>query len=270
MKDFDCIIMNPPYDGSTHLKILDNVISEFPEAEVVNLSPTRWIDDPLAEYKKSSDFKKFENIRNHIGSLDYYKAIEMQRLFAAGLPDIGIYKITKKGGYVPQYKGMSIIKKVWGHESFLDKVEANQIDGWRVRVNELRPIVAGDGRTNNESWRWHIINLHVETYVYKDGYTKSGKYWTQLSAHGKYFNKTDSLLPLSIKFNTEQEAFNFESYCKLKLPLYLKRVCQKDQHVPLRVLPFMPSYKDIWTDQKLYEYFNLTPDEIEEIESTVQ
>lgn len=43
---FDLIVMNPPYDGSLHLKILESVI---PYAEkTVNISPARWLIDPLS------------------------------------------------------------------------------------------------------------------------------------------------------------------------------------------------------------------------------
>lgn len=49
------IIMNPPYSGNLHLKIVSKIISEYPNAEIVNLSPIRWLQDPLAEYKKNSD-----------------------------------------------------------------------------------------------------------------------------------------------------------------------------------------------------------------------
>ena len=56
---FDVAIMNPPYDGNLHLKILEKVI---PIADkVVNISPARWLQDPLAKYKKNSDYNKFEN-----------------------------------------------------------------------------------------------------------------------------------------------------------------------------------------------------------------
>ena len=41
------IIMNPPYSGNLHLKILSHLINEYPEAEVVNLSPDDWIINPL-------------------------------------------------------------------------------------------------------------------------------------------------------------------------------------------------------------------------------
>ena len=49
---FDVAIMNPPYDGNLHLKILEKVI---PIADkVVNISPARWLQDPLAKYKKTA------------------------------------------------------------------------------------------------------------------------------------------------------------------------------------------------------------------------
>ena len=51
--NFDHIIMNPPYDKNLHLKILQEAIKH--SDDVVNLSPIRWLQDPLAEYKKNSD-----------------------------------------------------------------------------------------------------------------------------------------------------------------------------------------------------------------------
>ena len=51
------------------IKILEKVI---PVADkVVNISPVRWLQDPLAKYKKNSDYKKFEeSISKKIESLD--------------------------------------------------------------------------------------------------------------------------------------------------------------------------------------------------------
>ena len=57
MPKFDIAIMNPQYDKNS-LKILEAVI---PVADkVVDISPVRWLQDSLAEYKKNSDYKKFE------------------------------------------------------------------------------------------------------------------------------------------------------------------------------------------------------------------
>lgn len=43
-----------------------------------------------------------------------------------------------------------------------------------------------------------------------------------------------------------------------------------DQNVLLKYLPFMPTYTHPWTDEMLYEYFDLTEDEIKEIEQEIK
>ena len=79
---FDKIIMNPPYNGNLHLKILQEAMKHGDE--IVNLSPIRWLQDPLAEYKKNSDWKKFCDIRKKIETLDVVSAAEAQRFFGSG------------------------------------------------------------------------------------------------------------------------------------------------------------------------------------------
>ena len=76
---FDHIIMNPPYCKNLHLKILNEAIHH--SDDIVNLSPIRWLQDPLAEYKRNSDFKKFKEIRERIESIDVIDAATSTRLF---------------------------------------------------------------------------------------------------------------------------------------------------------------------------------------------
>ena len=90
--------MNPPYSGNLHLKILSKIISEYPNAEVVNLSPIRWLQDPLAEYKKYSDLFRFEDIREKIESIDIIDCIISSNLFGSlQAAVLGIYYVTKDG-----------------------------------------------------------------------------------------------------------------------------------------------------------------------------
>jgi predicted RNA methylase len=68
-KKFDVCLMNPPFDRNLHLKILEKAIqvSDY----TVNISPVRWLQDPLGQYKDKSDFNKFENsISKHIKDLE--------------------------------------------------------------------------------------------------------------------------------------------------------------------------------------------------------
>lgn len=54
------------------MKILQEALKhlEPTKGKCINLSPVRWLQDPLAKEKKSSDYKKFEEILSHLRSLD--------------------------------------------------------------------------------------------------------------------------------------------------------------------------------------------------------
>lgn len=86
--------MNPPYDRSLHLKILRQVINKADE--VVNLSPIRWLQDPLAEMKGNrADYGRFADIRSKITSLEVVDGKEAEKMFGIDLPfNLGIYYLT--------------------------------------------------------------------------------------------------------------------------------------------------------------------------------
>lgn len=91
------IIMNPPYNGNLHLKTLDKVIKANPNSEIVNLSPIRWLQDPFASDKKSTEFERFKNIRKHIADIEVISAKEANDLFSINLfSDLGIYRKTSQ------------------------------------------------------------------------------------------------------------------------------------------------------------------------------
>ena len=71
MNMFDLIVMNPPYDGTLHLKILETVV---PFAKkTVNVSPARWLTDPLSKYKSNSDLNKYRrSVAEHIAEIGLF------------------------------------------------------------------------------------------------------------------------------------------------------------------------------------------------------
>ena len=272
--NFDHIIMNPPYDKSLHLKILSEAMKH--STDVVNLSPIRWLQDPIAEYKKNSDWKKFEDIRKHIESLDVVPMQDACDEF--GVPfmmDLGIYHITPKGGFDTSCFENSIINKV---EEKIDKVlsdvaEENKIDGWRCRIQKISPVPSNRRHSSSGQARQNTLCHHSLDWVYKDGYTKDGIHWSENKLAGaggpKSYTKEDKL-PYSIKFDTEEEAYNFQAYTKTNFFKYIYSTMKTDQNVPLKYLPFMPTYTHPWTDEMLYEYFCLTEDEVKEIEQEIK
>ena len=266
--------MNPPYSGNLHLKILSHLISLYQDAEIVNLSPIRWLQDPLAEYKKNSNWFRFENIRKKIETLDIISDIDAQDIFNAGfLSDLGIYHITENGGWKREEN--TIIEKIInkGCKTLKDVIEENKVDGWRVRVSEMRPAPSFAPNSNVYINFTYYTTSSVRSWVYKDGFTPDGKtYWTDHNTVKGSRDKSQvgDFIPLSIHFNTQEDAVNFENSTKTKFHRYMISKMKTDAHFPFKFVPFMGDYSHPWTDEMLYEYFGLNEEEIDIIEKDVK
>ena len=268
------IITNPPYSGSLHLKVLSEAMKH--SDDIVNLSPIRWLQDPLAEYKRNSDWFRFTDIRKHIESVEPLDPKDVKRMFDADFTSvIGIYHLTNNGGWVRNEN--TIIKKIIDRTADVlnNHIEYKKNDGWRVRVSELRPCPVGRPETQILVKNMKYETTHnVLSWVYKDGYTPDGKtYWTDNNLNGghglKEFSK-DEALPMSIPFNSKEEAVNFENSTKTKFHHYMISKMKLDQHFPFKFVPYLGDYTHPWTDEMLYEYFGLTEDEIKEIEKEIK
>ena len=258
------IIMNPPYDGPLHLKILDKAIKAAPSSEIVNLSPIRWLQDPLALEKKSTEFVRFGNIRKHIENIDVIAAKEANTMFDISLfSDLGIYTVNSKGGFDTQNfwktfrskENISILNKVKVHDSLKNHIEKNMREGIRVALTDIA------GNRGN-------LPIYKDIAVLIDG-CKDGKDWTKCKNMGGYEKPENSPLPNSVKFDTVEEGQNFYDSYKTKFFRYVCNITLQQQHIQTQAIPYMPTYTHPWTDEQLYEYFGLTEDEIQEIEETL-
>ena len=250
MSKFDVAIMNPPYDGNLHLKILEKVI---PIADkVVNISPVRWLQDPLAKYKKNSDYKKFEeSISKKIESLDVISAELSNNLFQiSNFGALGIYKVGN-GGYdydlvAKKYLGdaYSICNKVLQCNDKISNHIQKGTAGICVKVAEIRGF--GSGKN------FDIVSLiHSEPYIDGNGYKE------------KKFKKKDVITKdvegeLFVKVNSVEEGRNFINSTRTLFHHFLVKCWKMDQHVPLKFLPYMQDYTQPWTDKRFCEYFGIT------------
>ena len=253
--NFDHIIMNPPYNGSLHLKILKEAMKH--SNDVVNLSPIRWLQDPLAEYKKNSDWKKFESVRKGIETLDVVRAAEAQKLFSSGqYENLGIYHLTENGG-------IDILPKPFISQGLFDKVNLPTYQGkyksfYSERVSENyknfdKPFVkvsALHGNVGAKDW-FDIITPQKELAMSKEQ------------------NKGGSCT-FTYNFDTEEERDNFFAYCQTKFVKACNGNVKTNIRWPGYAVPFMPTYNHPWTDEMLYEYFDLTEDEVNEIEQSIK
>lgn len=262
---FSCCIMNPPYDKNLHLKFLEKTanISD----KVISIQPVRWLQDPFANDKRST-LKSFKSIAEKINDIEVLSNSESNANFDIAIySDLGIYTIdninTNKIDYNNFWKTnktkeeISIIEKVClsnKTEKLSELLEGNKKDGIRVPIG----LIGGN---------------RGSLPVYKDIiYTINGnvgdKDWTECKNMGGYEKPKGSALPVSIKFNSIEEAENFwKSYKNLKFFKVLCDITIQQQHIQPQVLPFLNNYKHEITDEEMYKLFNLTDKEIEYIKN---
>ena len=73
-------------------------------------------------------------------------------------------------------------------------------------------------------------------------------------------------------FDTEKEAINFRNFMTCKLPRFMMRTTYSSVHISKTNFIFVPmmDFTQEWTDQKLYEYFGFSDNEIRIIEKTMR
>lgn len=263
MPKFDVAIMNPPYDGNLHLKILEKVI---PIADkVVNISPIRWLQDPLAKYKKNSDYIKYEEIiSKKIDSLELIEKSKATDIFDANfVGDLAIIYVNKGTFNYKQFNNNSIIDKVIINKckKLIDVLEMNKKDGWRVRISEMRPVPSFAPNSNvTKSFTFETTH-YIHSWIYYNGYTPNGKiYWTDNNTikGSRDKSKIGDNIPMSLSFASENEAINYEKSTKTKFHRYLVLKMKTDAHFPLKYIPYMGDYSKPWDDKRFCEYFGIT------------
>lgn len=276
---FDNIIMNPPYSKNLHLKILAEAVTHLSDkGKCVNLSPIRWLQDPLAQYKKGSDFKRFEeSVAKHIESLDVIENKNTFSLFnCQNCQDLGIYLVNQ---YVNKFSYFNENEKSIFNKTFKktkcigDVLEYEKIKGWRVRIN---PIAGGTHV--GVGGKAHIIHWKY-SWIFNNGY-QDGKHWTTfVECRNNHSRNEGEPFPCSISFKSYPEAKNFEDSTKTFFMHWLNIKCRLDVHF-VDLLPWMgdcinprtglKGYKSEWTNEDFYKYFSITKEEQKIIEKTME
>ncbi len=236
--NFDVAIMNPPYDGNLHLKILEKVI---PIADkVINISPVRWLQDPLAKYKPKKDNlqEKYKNILSVLESLTIIPASDANKLFNINWGDLGIYVIDKncKNPYqIIEHPGVKIVDKIQFNKlCSLCDVMRNEKDIYFCPITHAM----------------RAVNCaHGYTILFTDNgpYAKSG--WTKDAGNNYHF----------INLNSKNEVDNFKKYVTTKSVRFIcKLVALGGMGGQNNLIPYMSDYTQPWTDKRFCEYFGIT------------
>ena len=226
---FTVAIMNPPYDGNLHLKILEKVI---PIADkVVNISPARWLQDPLAKYKKNSDYNKFENsISKKIENIKIIPAVQSNKIFNISFGDMAITLIGDGGFDYSRFNNNDFVNKIVNKCS-LSIMDRSTKEGSKVAI---LPKYFGIINSHlGDTTRWISDNFALFT-TYRE----------------TYVNKL-------IQFETQAEVINCFNYLNSTVMRYYAIQARENQRVPWQFVPYLDFTKQ-WTNKSLCEYFEIT------------
>ena len=235
--------------------------------EIINLSPIRWLQDPLAEYKRGSDWKKFEDIREKIADLEIIKSNDAEKFFGIALPfELGIYHITNNGGWKSPFENKLLCKMVDGiKDNVKNHIVIDNLSGISLLVSMF---TGGSGGRVYEDSEWMLTK---EKSYFTDGKNDfTGETYLEQRTKAAWGNVKPKAENTNIKFATTEERDNFYESWSTKLLRWLFNAMKVDVHVHPQFLPFMPTYTRPWTDEDLYEYFGLDEEEIKTIEEEMK
>lgn len=155
--------------------------------------------------------------------------------------------------------------------STFDKVEnpdkyliysSNQVGVRKTGYVNKTLVQKGDQYLNT----WKVLM----PYAYRIGSSKDGGSVNPIVAPPKSVC-TESFVVMRT-FSNEQEAKNFEKYIKTRFFRFLVSLRKISQHATSKVYGFVPNLPmdQLWTDEKLYERYDITPAEQKFIESMIK
>jgi site-specific DNA-methyltransferase (adenine-specific) len=106
--------------------------------------------------------------------------------------------------------------------------------------------------------------------AYRIGSSKDGGYINAIIAEPNSV-ATETFIVLGV-FNSKEESENFVKYIKTRLFRFLVSLRKITQDATAKVYAFVPNLTmdQVWTDEKLYERYNITPSEQKFIESMIK
>lgn len=251
--NFDKIIMNPPYDKNLHLKILREAMKH--SDDVVNLSPGNQMFAGMRLIKDHSEIKKHPGLVQHIQDVELIKPEVASRLFNAAFagPLMLIhYDLTKEG---KDYKDFNIIPK--NLRSVFDKTVRAVYEG---KYPSLQSIIK-EGECSKDKFSLTCPEVHGH---------QGQSDWAEITSKDyEKALKSKQRWGWHIEFDTEEEIKNCWACWHLKSHMFIHSLIKADNFNMYQWLPAL-DYKKAWTDEMLYEYFGLTPEEISEIEKEIK
>lgn len=246
MPKFDIVIMDPPYDGDSHLRVLEAVI---PHADrVVDISPISRIVNCVDTFKGKVEFQ--DTVYKHSYKChDEIPVAEELALFAPALivPPLAIQEYRCDVDSLDEFErvdshgGMKyIVERVYKYARVVDNLanhlERDRKDGYRVEFTRI----SGDAHSHP-----HVPRSFEQIVV--DGLLEDGRPHWQMNFVDQYTKKTDTMEE-SLPFATRAEAQNSIDSYKTTFMECVVGLLQADIRVHPDYMPYMGDYTRPWTN----------------------
>lgn len=291
--EFDLVIGNPPYNNDLYLDFV-TVAQHLSSKYTVMITPAKW---QAKGGKKNEDFRK--NVVPYMSKIVYYP--DTLDVFAiADACGISYYLIDSKEHDICEIHNKCAMKKefnsienrsilsgqsLWnigneiveriGKQSPFRVEEVHDRKKYTVSINTQSSLMRGFAiKEQDEYGKWKIR----QDLVGKGGaiFDKDGKAVvigkiTILDANSSNISGTSKCIFTS---DNENEIKSFISYINTKLVAFLMLITLNGLTVinneTFRFVPAPEAFDHIFTDQELYEKYNLTAEEINIIESVIK
>lgn len=266
---FDLIVGNPPYNRNLHLKILEKVIPL--SDKVIWLAPARWLQDPLAKYKKNSDIFRFSKILKALQDVDIQDSALLSKAFNAGLAfDMAIYTLSEDKATKSFIASNNILDKVYDKMCGIPTTIVSKVTSdYFVLLTTLDSGHKERGRQHGTDSFQLVRNEKWYGSYYKNNVSSNGFTLLENKQRNKRSTNGNIETWTCTQFDSETETINFVASTKTCFFRYLYMIEMVGMDIFPSFLPYMGDYTQPWTNERFYEYFELTPEEIEEIETTM-
>ena len=246
--------MNPPYKGSLHLKILQEAMKY--SNDIVNLSPASQLFAPIRLLKKHSYILKNPELEEHIESVEIIDAAEASELFGVKLASQLMLIHYDKSQLGKPAIDFNIIEPKY--RKIFDKTVRAVYEGKHKTGKSLMDVIKENNSNGFDLTTPEVHGHHGKSDFYE---ITSSNYERALNSNQRF--------GWHLSFTTEEERKNCYDSWHLKSHQFIHSLIKIDNFNIYHCLPWLGDYTHPWTDEMLYEYFDLTDDEITEIENAI-
>ncbi len=281
---FDYIIGNPPY-GKLHLKILEESYKTLKEdGKLIFVHPSTWCSD-LAYYTKNKkiDIQKYFYLP--FQEFEVIKAKKANKIFNIAICADGLVISTIDKTKDPYYKSIDDlvidVKEKTINSKYLksiyQKIKAKMpanLSSYASfgKIENIKYLLILKEFLSNNGESISSYNLTSSNHgVYKNGIYNNKTFEEnrnqQKNKDGTINFRNDARF---IEFNTEKEAENCLNSFKTLFYRFITMMLNNAFRANLKAMPFMIDYTNDWTNERFYEFFDISLEEQEEIKKIMK